>query len=398
MVYETVRIYLGSISSPLYTLNGVFHCSFGSLTSLSRNVFIIAPSTRWAQTLQLYMGWNNPISRVFWAPFIRPCTGVFHPVYNWIRGPSCRERFIHIPLKGNAGKSSTQRCLGRRYAIMANQPPPPNLPPPEIRPSEGLMNHWSPLIRPALKPLFLGGVRYGGVGWQAMMLVRTTLIWFRFPLQGNTVGVALLVVFDDRRRLWIPKKKQSWPDGLLGRCERGVDILTDSGHLRHMLEGQLGQVDRSDWWDVLPLRCKDSNLSGRKAPVAFREPTKGPWKEWGQNSSKRISQSQWTHEQWCQTSTRTRSKVIITHPMRCNHHHIFLTTQTQPPSTLKTLEMQLDCFNHTKTQRWLGCRLSNTRNLRRDNMHISLELTNAMCVTKNASPVESLGTPFSRWK
>ena len=47
---------------------------------------------------------------------------------------------------------------------MANQPPPPNLPPPEIRPSEGLMNHWSPLIRPALKPLFLGGVRYGGVG------------------------------------------------------------------------------------------------------------------------------------------------------------------------------------------------------------------------------------------
>ena len=32
---------------------------------------------------------------------------------------------------------------------MANQPTPPN-------------NHWFPLIRPAFKPLFLGGVRWGG--------------------------------------------------------------------------------------------------------------------------------------------------------------------------------------------------------------------------------------------
>ena len=32
--------------------------------------------------------------------------------------------------------------------IMAGQPTPPNVPPPEIRPDQGLINHWFPLIRP----------------------------------------------------------------------------------------------------------------------------------------------------------------------------------------------------------------------------------------------------------
>ena len=31
-----------------------------------------------------------------------------------------------------------------------------------------LINHWFPLIRPAIKPLFLGWGRLGGVGWLAM--------------------------------------------------------------------------------------------------------------------------------------------------------------------------------------------------------------------------------------
>ena len=38
--------------------------------------------------------------------------------------------------------------------VMADQPTPPNVPPPEIRPY-----HWFPLMRPAIKPLFPRGVR-----------------------------------------------------------------------------------------------------------------------------------------------------------------------------------------------------------------------------------------------
>ena len=37
-------------------------------------------------------------------------------------------------------------------------PPPADAPPPPL-------NHWFPLIRPFIKPLFPRGIRYGGVGW-----------------------------------------------------------------------------------------------------------------------------------------------------------------------------------------------------------------------------------------
>ena len=41
--------------------------------------------------------------------------------------------------------------------------PPPNIPPPRNKAGYyGLINHWFPLIRPAIKPLFLGGVPWGG--------------------------------------------------------------------------------------------------------------------------------------------------------------------------------------------------------------------------------------------
>ena len=40
--------------------------------------------------------------------------------------------------------------------------PPPNLPPPRKKALwSGLINHWFPFIKPAVKPLFLRGVRYG---------------------------------------------------------------------------------------------------------------------------------------------------------------------------------------------------------------------------------------------
>ena len=32
-----------------------------------------------------------------------------------------------------------------------------------------LINHWFPLIRPAIKPLFLGGLRWGEVSWPAII-------------------------------------------------------------------------------------------------------------------------------------------------------------------------------------------------------------------------------------
>ena len=38
--------------------------------------------------------------------------------------------------------------------------------PQEIRPSSGIINHFHPLIRPAIKALFPGGVGIGGVPWK----------------------------------------------------------------------------------------------------------------------------------------------------------------------------------------------------------------------------------------
>ena len=35
-------------------------------------------------------------------------------------------------------------------------------PPQEIRPYQGSINHWFPLIRPKIRALFLGGVALGG--------------------------------------------------------------------------------------------------------------------------------------------------------------------------------------------------------------------------------------------
>ena len=47
---------------------------------------------------------------------------------------------------------------------MASQPTPPGprTPPRNSRPYQGLINQWFPLIRPAIKPLFLGGGTLGG--------------------------------------------------------------------------------------------------------------------------------------------------------------------------------------------------------------------------------------------
>ena len=45
---------------------------------------------------------------------------------------------------------------------LVNLPPPPKRTPPEIRPCYGVINHWFPLIGPAIKPFFLGAVRWGG--------------------------------------------------------------------------------------------------------------------------------------------------------------------------------------------------------------------------------------------
>ena len=44
--------------------------------------------------------------------------------------------------------------------LMASQPTPLTVPPLEIRPGpyQTLIKHWFPLIRPAIKPLFLRGV------------------------------------------------------------------------------------------------------------------------------------------------------------------------------------------------------------------------------------------------
>ena len=65
----------------------------------------------------------------------------------------------------------SRRCWGRSgvcvlklvvmasHSSMAGQPPPLTYPPPEIRPYYGFMKtHWFPLIRMAIKPLFLGRV------------------------------------------------------------------------------------------------------------------------------------------------------------------------------------------------------------------------------------------------
>ena len=49
--------------------------------------------------------------------------------------------------------------------IMTGQPSPPNVPPLKKRPYGWFINQWFPLIRPAMRPLFLGGgIRYRGFG------------------------------------------------------------------------------------------------------------------------------------------------------------------------------------------------------------------------------------------
>ncbi len=83
------------------------------------------------------------------------------------------------PQASNLTNKQTNRPFGilgnfsQPHDIMTivNQPRPDHvLPSPEIRPYWGLINHWFRLIRPAIKPWFLGrGTWPGGVGWQAMM-------------------------------------------------------------------------------------------------------------------------------------------------------------------------------------------------------------------------------------
>ncbi len=59
-----------------------------------------------------------------------------------------------------------------QHHFMAGQPPP-SVPPPTIRPyDQGLLTIGFSSIRPAIKPLFLGGgVRGpGGIGWLAIII------------------------------------------------------------------------------------------------------------------------------------------------------------------------------------------------------------------------------------
>ena len=56
-----------------------------------------------------------------------------------------------------------RNVLGNLKGILAT--PPQSYPPQEtqeIRPYSGFINHWFPLIRPAINPLFLGGVALEG--------------------------------------------------------------------------------------------------------------------------------------------------------------------------------------------------------------------------------------------
>jgi len=52
---------------------------------------------------------------------------------------------------------------------MPGQPTPPNVHPQKSGLVMGVINHWFPLIGPAMKPLFLGAY-VGEVGWLAMII------------------------------------------------------------------------------------------------------------------------------------------------------------------------------------------------------------------------------------
>ena len=61
----------------------------------------------------------------------------------------------------------------------STNPPGPRTPP-GINPYWRLMKtHWFPFIRPAIKPLFLRGVRWRGVGWLAIIVAYCTH-WFPY--------------------------------------------------------------------------------------------------------------------------------------------------------------------------------------------------------------------------
>ena len=69
----------------------------------------------------------------------------------------------HLCLFGNLAKSGpTTRWCNATHFSWEFKVHPPKLPPQEIRPYQGTINHWFPLIRP-YRCLFLGGVTLGGV-------------------------------------------------------------------------------------------------------------------------------------------------------------------------------------------------------------------------------------------
>ena len=84
--------------------------------------------------------------------------------------------------------------IGESENVMASQPTPPNVPPPEIRPyDQGLLTVGFPLIRPAIKPLFLGGGTWPGGS-------RLTIAMTSGSIKGNFGSSVLPLVF-------------SWPTG-----------------------------------------------------------------------------------------------------------------------------------------------------------------------------------------
>ena len=62
--------------------------------------------------------------------------------------------------------SCQQVDVHKLIVSVAGQPPPPNVLPPEVRPYQGLINHWFPLIRPH-QTLISRGWYIRGVGWLA---------------------------------------------------------------------------------------------------------------------------------------------------------------------------------------------------------------------------------------
>ncbi len=99
----------------------------------------------------IFLGGVNtwmPLGRFFWVSAKHQATAVAK-----LKLPSPRKRI-----------DQASRYLKCCIMAIINQPPPGHVAPPRnSRPYEGLIDHWFPLRRPKIKPLFLGGYVRGGL-------------------------------------------------------------------------------------------------------------------------------------------------------------------------------------------------------------------------------------------